>query len=79
MSNKPIDRNSHRMTTFTYNLLKKIIPVSFYLVYTLLVRHGEEDVRLGLPGVGGEEGRSMQIIGWIVGLHSGLLALHTSS
>ena len=28
-----------------------------YLVYTFLVRHGQKDVRLSLPGVGSEDGR----------------------
>ena len=40
-----------------------------YLVYTLLVSHGEEDVCLRLPGVGGQDGRSMEVIGGVVSLH----------
>ena len=43
------------------------------LVYTLLVGHGEEDVRLGLPGVGGEDGGSVEIIGGVVGLESEII------
>ena len=42
-----------------------------YLVYALLVRHGQEDVRLRLPGVGGQDGGAMEIIGWVVGLEIG--------